>query len=109
MSEPMNKETAIRTRLSEIVGPVFYSDLKAHLVRDAVFVVAAEVSLVECGVAVALDDVDRVHELIERGHLRKPSRQERARWADTADAAWTAIVVQPYVLVQVTRQMGDVS
>ncbi|MGE3669058.1 MAG: DUF2288 family protein [Polyangiaceae bacterium] len=109
MSEPMNKETAIRTRLSEIAGPVFYSDLKAHLVRDAVFVVAVEVSLVECGVAVALDDVDRVHELIARGHLRKPSRQERARWADTADAAWTAIVVQPYVLVQVTRQMGDVS
>lgn len=105
----MNRETAIRTRLSETVGPVFYTDLKAHLVRDAVFVVASDVSLIECGVSVAMDDVDEVQVLIERGHLRKPSRQERARWADTADAAWTAIVVQPYVLVQLSRAIGDVS
>ncbi|MCA9629879.1 MAG: DUF2288 family protein [Myxococcales bacterium] len=105
----MNLETAIRTRLSETLGPVYFSDLKAHLVRDAVFVVDADVSLIECGVCVAMDDVVRVQALIERGHLRKPSRQERARWADTCDAAWTAIVVQPYVLVQLTRAIGDVS
>ncbi len=105
----MNMETAIRTRLTETLGPIFFSDLKAHLVRDAVFVVASEVSLIECGVSVAMDDVDRVQALIERGHLRKPSRQERARWADTCDAAWAAIVVQPYVLVQLQRPIGDVS
>jgi hypothetical protein len=91
---------AIRGRLEETVGPVPYSDLVAHLGRDAVFVVSTAVSLVECGVSIALDDVEVVQGLIARGELRKPSAAERTSWAATPERTWTAVVVQPFVLVQ---------
>jgi hypothetical protein len=90
---------AYRVQLERNVGPVRYSDLRAHLDRDAVFLVAASVSLVECGVAIAMDDVVVVKGLIDSAELRKPSQNERASWA-AAGGTWTALVVQPFVLVQ---------
>jgi hypothetical protein len=37
---------------------------------------------------------------IETGALRKPSREERQRWLDQG-GTFVAVVVQPFVLVQV--------
>lgn len=98
--QPRPTPAAIRARLEETVGPVPYSDLVAHLGRDAVFVVGPHVALVDCGVSIALDDVEVVQGLITRGELRKPSAAERAEWASTPERSFTAIVVQPFVLVQ---------
>ncbi len=96
----MQLEAAVRTRLEEIVGPILFSDLRAHLERDAVFVVAAEIALIECGVSVAMDRVEQVGAWIDAGQLRKPGAQERLNWAAISGPAWLALVVQPYVLVQ---------
>lgn len=79
---------------------VMYSDLEAHLQRDAVFVVAPALPLIECAVAVAMDDVDVVRAWIDDGALRKPSRKERERWPSTEEQRWRAVVVQPFVLIQ---------
>ena len=79
---------------------VMYGDLHAHLQRDAVFVVARALSLIECAVAVAMDDVDLVQPWIDGGALRKPSRKERAAWPEDEDLRWRAVVVQPFVLIQ---------
>lgn len=100
VSKPIKLEAAIRTRLEEIVGPILFSDLRAHLDRDAVFVVADEIELVDCGVSVAMDDVKQVGAWIDGGQLRKPGTQERLNWAAIVGPAWLALVVQPYVLVQ---------
>ena len=97
----MTVTEAIRFKLEKDAGPVLYSDIAAHLARDAVFVVAASVSLVDCAVAVATDDVARVEALIASGELRKPSRAEREEWPVSGDRRWMAVVVQPFVLVQV--------
>lgn len=91
---------AIRTKLAESLGPVGYGDIAAHLNRDAVFVVAPSLELVECGVAVAMDEVETVRMWIETGTLRKPSRDERAHWA-AHGGTFVAVVVQPFVLVQI--------
>lgn len=99
---PIPLAEAIRIKLTESMGPVVYSDLAAHLHRDAVFVVARSLELVTCGVAVATDDVDRVQAWIASGDLRKPSRAEREAWA-AGSGSFTAVVVQPFVLVQ----LGD--
>lgn len=96
----MQLEAAVRTRLEETVGPILFSDLRAHLERDAVFVVADEISLVDCGVSVAMDHVEQVGAWIDGGQLRKPGVQERLNWAVISGAAWLALVVRPYVLVQ---------
>lgn len=96
----MTTEEAIRSKLEENLGQVLFSDLSAHLERDAVFIVGAELSIVDCAVAVATDDVASVGPWLERGALRKPSRGERSAWAAAEGRRWWALVVQPFVLVQ---------
>jgi hypothetical protein len=96
----MSLPEALTTELSKRRGPVFFSDLKAHLDRDAVFIVRADLDLVACGVAVAMDDIDQVGKWIEEQKLRKPSAAEREAWPKEEGQRWMAIVVQPFVLVQ---------
>jgi hypothetical protein len=93
-------EEAIRTNLERSVGPVFFTDFRAMLSRDAVFVVAPTLSLLDCAVAVAMDDVTKVQAWIASGELRKPSRGERDAWPNAGARQWLAVVVQPFVLVQ---------
>jgi hypothetical protein len=100
MSGRMADVEAIRKKLEQQIGPVLFSDLAAHLARDAVFVVAASVSLVDCGVAVGTDDVTAVERWISSGELRKPSKAERQAWSSEPGRTWTAIIVQPFVLIQ---------
>lgn len=97
---PIPLADAIRQKLAESLGPVGYGDISAHLGRDAVFVVAPSLELVDCGVAVAMDEVETVRLWIESGALRKPSRDERAHWA-AQGGTFVAVVVQPFVLVQI--------
>jgi hypothetical protein len=96
----MSLEEAIRTKLTTTKGPVSYTDLLDHLARDAVFVVELSLSLVECGVAVAMDDVARVEGWIASGELRKPSQAERDTWPLETGREWSAVVVHPFVLLQ---------
>ena len=107
MSEPMSLEDAIRLKLAGTVGPVSYEDIAQHLAADAVFVIAKSLSIVECGVAVAMDDVARVESWIKSGELRKPSLDERKGWPDVPSRTWTAIVVHPFVLLQDPEELPD--
>jgi len=97
---PIPLADAIRQKLADSLGPVAYSDLSAHLQRDAVFVVAPSLELVDCGVAVAMDEVDTVKLWIDTGALRKPSREERRVWAERG-GTFLAVIVQPFVLVRI--------
>lgn len=98
----MTLRAATRLRLEQTSGMVMYGDLRAHLERDAVFVVAQAVSLIDCAVAVAMDDVDVVQPWMEQGALRRPLRQELDAWPEAKEQRWRAVVVQPYVLIQET-------
>jgi hypothetical protein len=91
---------ATRLRLEENLGQVQFSDLRAHLDRDAVFVVEGTLSLMDCAVSVAMDDVELIQGWISSGELRKPSRQERVDWPGREAPLWWAVVVAPFVLVQ---------
>jgi hypothetical protein len=96
----MSMPEALEGELKKRLGPVQYSDLRAHLERDGVFIVRADLDLVTCGVAVAMDDVDLVGAWLKEQKLRKPSLAERERWPQEEGRRWMAIVVQPFVLVQ---------
>lgn len=96
----MTLTEALREKLERRRGPVFFSDLSAHLARDAVFVVRADLDLVDCGIAVANDDVELVGAWIQAGKLRRPSRNEQSSWPNETTRTWMAIVVQPFVLIQ---------
>lgn len=92
-----DRAASIRENLESMMGPVLQSDLQAHLARDAVFLVAPHLSLLDVGVGVAMDDVDAVKRWIDAGELRKPTQPERDAWPA---GVWLSIVVQPFVLVQ---------
>src|SRR5262245_8774623 len=100
MSKPTLSAETLRERLEPQIGPVAWSDLAAHLGRDALFVVAPGVSLLECAIAVAQDDVERVGAWIQAGELRKPSAAERRDWPTEEGRLWMSVPVQPFVLIQ---------
>ena len=92
--------TTIRQRLEEDAGPVHGSDLKAHLDRDAVLVVAPSVALLDCAMALATDDAAKVAAWLADATLRRPTQDERAAWPVDEDRRWVAVIVRPFVLVQ---------
>jgi hypothetical protein len=90
----------MRDSLAASVGPVHFSDLRAHLARGAVIIVDRSLDILDVGVAIAKDDKDVVAAWIDKGLLTKPSLEELARWEKIEDARWESLVVAPYVLVK---------
>lgn len=90
----------MRESLAASMGPIEFSDLRAHLTRDAVIVVDPSLDLLEVGEAVAKDDKARVGGWIEAGLIGKPSLETIERWSKLTGPAWTALVVQPFVLLR---------
>lgn len=91
---------SVRETLAATMGPIEFSDLRAHLVRGAVIIVDDTLDLLDVGVALAEDDKARVEPWIERGLLGKPSLEVIEAWSKETTSAWTALVVQPFVLLQ---------
>lgn len=90
----------MRETLTASMGPIEFTDIRAHLARDAVIVVDASLDLLDVGEAVARDDKARVAAWIERGLIGKPSLQTIEAWSKIEGPAWTALVVQPFVLLR---------
>lgn len=97
-----SRATEVRSRLEASLGEVTREDLRPHLLRAAVFVVAPTLSIVDCGVSIALDDVTTVGEWVRTGTLRRPSKLEQEDWLEREGGGLRALVVQPFVLVQPT-------
>lgn len=104
---PTHDEQALRASLEQHRGPVFYTDLKAHLARDAVFLVGDALELVDAALAVARNDVGSVRAWLESGALRRPDAQEQRAWAQREGACWVAVIVQPYVLVRLVEEANS--
>ena len=88
-----------RALLERTIGVTLASDLRAHLVRQAVFVLAKELDLLEAGLAIANDETDKVSAWIAEGKLARPSEAEHKHWSTSDELRFRTLVVQPYVLV----------
>jgi hypothetical protein len=91
---------AMRDALAATLGPVTFGDLRAHVVRGAVIVVAPSLDLLDVAVCVAKDDKTAVGAWIEAGLLGKPSANQLAAWSAFTEPRLRSVVVAPYVLVQ---------
>lgn len=96
----MSDETDLRAKLESSVGPVFYSDMAAHIRRGGLLVVASELALVDAAIAIARDDSAAVAGWLDQALLRRPTPAEVAEWEKTEGMNFAAVVVQPFVLVQ---------
>jgi len=81
-------------------GPVTFADLRAHVARGAVIVVAQSLDLLVVGEAVAKDDKAQVAAWIEAGLLGKPTLETLARWEKKRGDVGESLVVQPFVLLK---------
>jgi len=90
----------MRSKLAETIGNVFWSDLSAHVARDAVIVVAEELDLLDVGEAVAQNDVRTVGAWIDQGRLTKPTAEELVRWPLVPGARFTSLIVAPFVFIR---------
>jgi hypothetical protein len=90
----------MREHLAESLGDVYWTDLRAHVARDAVIIVADDLDLLDVGVAIASDDVPTVNDWIDAGKLSKPTEEDLIRWPLDATVRFRSLIVQPYVLVR---------
>ena len=93
-----------RALLAGTIGTTHASDLRAHLVRQAVFVLAKDLDLLETGLAIANDETEKVSLWITEGKLARPSEEQHNRWLSSEQLRFRTMVVQPYVLVHL---LGD--
>ncbi|MDC3959387.1 DUF2288 domain-containing protein [Polyangium jinanense] len=90
----------MRERIAETLGDVHWSDLRAHVARDAVIIVDDALDLLDVGVALAKNDVPSVDAWIRAGKLQKPTAEELTRWSLDASTRFRAAIVQPFVLIR---------
>jgi hypothetical protein len=89
----------LKTRLSEELADIEWSDLIPHAQRDAVIVVNESLSLVDVGVAIASDNTMLVQQWIGQQLIYKPSVDELSDWNSKPDKKFSTLIVQPFVLV----------
>jgi len=82
------------------LAEVNWRELKIHLQRDAIIIVAAELDLIEVAVAVADDDKARVETWIAENQLVKPTVEQLESWEQEPDNRFQMLIVQPFILVQ---------
>ena len=89
----------MRERIADTKGPVFWTDLEAHVKRDAVIIANVELDLVDVGMALATNDTQSVQGWIAAGKIKKPSVEDIARWCVAPNVTFTSVVVQPFVVI----------
>jgi len=89
----------MRERIAETKGEVFWTDLKAHVARDAVIIADAQLDLVDVGMAFATNDTRTVEAWIQAGKLQKPSAEDLSRWSLGTNLTFTSVIVQPFVVI----------
>ncbi|KAM3100876.1 DUF2288 domain-containing protein [Phormidesmis sp. 146-12] len=90
----------LKAELTDSIDQAEWEWLMPHAERDAVIIVAAGLALVDVGVAIVNDNTSSVQHWIAEGLLYKPSPQQKADWNLNQTKRFTALIVQPYVLIQ---------
>ncbi|NJK99848.1 MAG: DUF2288 family protein [Spirulinaceae cyanobacterium SM2_1_0] len=90
----------LRGTLAENLDEAVWTWLAPHVQRESVFVVAGELDLLTVGEAIACDDVSRVQTWLQTAQLGKPTANQLDRWTENPETRFTALIVQPFVLVQ---------
>ena len=90
----------IRESFKRDLAEVSWKELRVHLQRDALILVAADLELIEAAVAVADDDKDRVTEWIGASRIGKPTADQLRLWESEPEQSFRMLIVQPFILIQ---------
>jgi hypothetical protein len=90
----------LHTELAALVDEAAWEWLMPHAQRDAIVIVSVNLDLPDVGEALTTDNTATVQRWIDEQLLRKPSPEELVIWAGDRTRRFKALIVQPYVLVQ---------
>ncbi len=90
----------LRQELTELLDEATWEWLSPHAERDAIILVDGSLDLVEVGLAIAQDQTQPVGHWIAEQLLLKPSLEQKIIWDQDNQKRFTALIVQPYVLIQ---------
>jgi hypothetical protein len=97
MSEPIGD---LRSELEKTIDAATWEWLTPHHERDVIIWVDSTVDLLDVGMAVAQNQTQVVQHWIAEQVIAKPTQTQIARWNQTSDFLFSALIVQPYVLIQ---------
>lgn len=79
-----------------------WQDLKDHLERGAIIVVAPDLDLADVADGVNKDRVAIVQDWIVQNQIAKPTASQVSTWNEMPTKEFSFIIAQPYVLIQET-------
>ena len=91
---------SLKERLEKDVADISWKDLQPHARRDAVIVVTEDLELSEVAVAIAEDNTTSVKNWIGNSAIAKPTSEQLTDWNQTPEKQFTALIVQPFVVVK---------
>ncbi len=89
----------LRQKLNLETGQIEWSELQRHFARGVVIAVSAELDLVETALKFTEDDSTTIEDWLTTGQVKRADDDNARIWEQT-DAAYWAIVVAPWILVQ---------
>lgn len=99
----MTEESSTREKFEKDLAEVGWKDMRIHLQRDVIILVAEDLDLVDVAVGVAQDNTDQVSLWISAGKLTKPTREQIDLWESQLDKPFRMLIAQPYILAQVVN------
>ena len=91
----------IRAKINSETAKIPWHELQRFFAQGKVMLVATKLDLVDVAIAVEQDQVDQVKTWTETGQLGPVSDDQARNWFEEDASLW-AVVVKPWVLVQIT-------
>jgi len=89
----------LRQKLNLETGQIAWSELQRHFARGVVITVSTELDLVEVAVKFTGDNRSAIEDWLATEKIKRADDDNARNWEQT-DAAFWAIVVAPWILVQ---------
>lgn len=90
----------IRESFKRDLGQVSWRELRIHLQRDAIILVADDLDLIDVAVAVADDDKTKVEQWVHSRSIGKPDKTDLDAWEAELETLFQMLIVQPFILIQ---------
>ena len=90
----------LKEKLNKDIADISWQELLPHARRDAVIIVKSELDLSEVAVAIAQDNTSSVQNWIASQSVAKPTADQLSQWNDNPQKQFTALIVQPFVVVK---------
>ncbi|AFY71362.1 Protein of unknown function DUF2288 [Thalassoporum mexicanum PCC 7367] len=92
------EEKDLKTQLTEMIDVAEWEWLEPHAQKGNLFLVNANLSVLEVGLAVAEDNTEVVQRWLDDGMLQRPSQSQMDYWQSADAPKFESLIVHPFIL-----------